>query len=53
MCHPTTCRKCGLTSWAGCGMHVNQVMAGVPKAQRCPGHPREPRTGLLRRLLGP
>lgn len=53
MCHATTCRKCGLTSWAGCGRHVDQVLAGVPRSQRCPGHPREPRTGLLKRLLGP
>ena len=38
MCRPATCKKCGKTTWAGCGMHVDQVMAGVPKADRCPGH---------------
>jgi len=51
MCRPTTCRECGKTGWAGCGRHVEQVLAGVPRSQRCPGHP-EPRRGLLGRLLG-
>ncbi len=40
MCRSTTCRTCGKKSWAGCGQHVEQVMAGVPTAQRCPGHPK-------------
>lgn len=41
MCRPTTCKTCSKTTWAGCGQHVDQVMAGVPRADRCPGHPRE------------
>ncbi|GAA1126391.1 hypothetical protein [Nocardioides aquiterrae] len=52
MCRPVTCRRCGKASWAGCGLHVNQVLAGVPKAERCAGHEGEPATGLLSRLLG-
>ncbi|WP_447643632.1 hypothetical protein [Nocardioides zeae] len=52
MCRATTCKKCGKVTWAGCGMHVQQVMAGVPRDQRCAGHEAEPRTGLLARLLG-
>ena len=52
MCRPTTCKKCHKTTWAGCGQHVNQVLAHVPQAERCPGHPHEPRQGLLRRILG-
>ena len=35
MCRATKCRTCGGTTWAGCGQHVDSVMAGVPKAQRC------------------
>ena len=35
MCRQVTCRNCGKTTWAGCGQHVDQVMKGVPKAQRC------------------
>ena len=27
MCRAVKCRKCGKTTWAGCGMHVDQVMA--------------------------
>lgn len=47
MCTAVTCRKCGKTTWSGCGQHVDQVMRGIPKAQRCPGHPKEPRKKFL------
>ncbi len=54
MCRPVVCKTCGKTTWAGCGMHVNQVMAGVPSANRCPGHPKAERDGggFLGRLFG-
>ncbi|WP_423463144.1 hypothetical protein ACO229_25325 [Promicromonospora sp. MS192] len=42
MCRAVTCRTCGRTTWAGCGQHVDQVMANVPRADRCPGHAEEP-----------
>jgi len=29
------CKRCEKASWAGCGQHVNQVLAGVPKNARC------------------
>ncbi|KAG0348245.1 hypothetical protein BG005_011665 [Podila minutissima] len=35
MCFPVKCNKCGKTTWKGCGMHVEQVMRDVPKAQQC------------------
>ena len=52
MCHPTTCRTCGKTTWAGCGRHVEQALAGVPRAERCAGHPTTGSSGLLGRLFG-
>ena len=53
MCRAVTCRRCGKTTWAGCGMHVDQVMAGVPRADRCQGHAEEPgEGGFLARLFG-
>jgi hypothetical protein len=56
MCHAVKCRTCGRTSWAGCGRHVDQVMARVPAGQRCPGHPEAGRApgegGLLGRIFG-
>jgi hypothetical protein len=52
MCRPATCSTCGLTTWKGCGMHVDQVLAGVPRSQRCQGHESEARGGFLARLLG-
>lgn len=41
MCRAVTCKKCGKTTWAGCGQHVDQVMRGVPRADRCEGHAAE------------
>lgn len=38
MCRAVNCKVCGKTTWAGCGQHVDQVMAGVARADRCPGH---------------
>ena len=35
MCRAATCKRCGKATWAGCGNHVDSVMAGVPQAQRC------------------
>ncbi|QMU66812.1 hypothetical protein [Streptacidiphilus sp. P02-A3a] len=35
MCQRTTCRTCGKAGFRGCGQHVEQVLAGVPAAQRC------------------
>jgi hypothetical protein len=54
VCRPVTCKKCGKTTWAGCGQHVKQVMAGIPAAQRCPGHASDSANsgGRLRRLFG-
>ncbi|GAA1697592.1 hypothetical protein GCM10009808_13800 [Microbacterium sediminicola] len=52
MCYQTTCRKCGKTTWGGCGQHVQQAMAGVPKAQRCQGHENEPSKGFFASLFG-
>lgn len=52
MCRAVRCRTCQKTTWAGCGQHVDQVMRGVPKDQRCAGHEGEPSRGLVARLLG-
>ena len=55
MCRAVTCRTSGKTTWAGCGQHVRQVLAGVPAAQRCGGHasdPAAPSGGRLSKLFG-
>ena len=53
MCAPVTCHTCGKTTWAGCGQHIEQALAGVPAEQRCPGHdgatPTVPTSGLFSR----
>ncbi|WP_168161410.1 hypothetical protein [Corynebacterium sp. HMSC11E11] len=47
MCYPVECPKCHKTTWGGCGMHVDQVMATVPKDRQCtcpanqPGQPKK------------
>ncbi len=35
MCHKATCKKCSKATWKGCGNHIEQALADVPKAQRC------------------
>lgn len=35
MCSPARCHQCGLTTWRGCGMHVDAVMTRVEASQRC------------------
>jgi hypothetical protein len=45
MCRAVACKVCGKAGWKGCGMHVDQVLAGVPRADRCPGHPKAEREG--------
>jgi len=53
MCYPTTCSSCSKTTWAGCGQHADQVMAEVPKAQRCNCAPTsDTGSGFLRSLFG-
>ena len=53
MCRAVTCRKCGKTTWAGCGQHVDSVMRGVRVEDRCRGHEDEPSTGFLAKALRP
>jgi len=45
MCRAATCRKCGRPTWKGCGAHVEQVLRGVPPADRCKGHAEKTSTG--------
>lgn len=35
MCQRATCKNCGKATYRGCGMHVEQVLSGVPTSQRC------------------
>jgi hypothetical protein len=35
MCRRVECPKCKKPSFAGCGMHVEQVLGDVPRDQRC------------------
>ena len=35
MCRPAVCHVCSKTTYAGCGMHVQQVMANVEPQDRC------------------
>ncbi|KAA0922881.1 hypothetical protein CH256_19890 [Rhodococcus sp. 05-2254-6] len=52
MCRAVTCKKCGKTTWAGCGQHIDQVMRGVPSSNRCKGHDADPPSpGFLSRMF--
>ncbi|MBS2966672.1 hypothetical protein KGA66_26785 [Actinocrinis puniceicyclus] len=54
MCRRATCRTCGKATYKGCGMHVEQVLAGVPRSQRCScdSDQKHEGGGLLGRLFG-
>jgi len=55
MCQRIKCRRCGKPTWTGCGAHVEQVLAGVPREARCQcqerGKPAEP-ASKPRKLFG-
>ena len=38
MCRRVTCPECGKPTFAGCGMHIEQVLGDVPPKDRCQGH---------------
>ena len=35
MCQKVTCNNCGKYTWAGCGQHVEEALAGVPADKLC------------------
>ena len=35
MCRAVNCKSCNKTTWAGCGNHVDAIMANVPASSRC------------------
>ena len=54
MCHRVTCRTCKKPTYRGCGMHVEEVLAGVPKSQRCScDHPENLGRGPAREAAAP
>ncbi|NNN02384.1 MAG: hypothetical protein HKL87_00055 [Acidimicrobiaceae bacterium] len=38
MCQRVTCPQCDKATWAGCGQHIEEALAGVPTEERCAGH---------------
>jgi hypothetical protein len=52
MCRPVQCRRCGKTTWEGCGDHVDEVRARVAPEDWCEGHPHaDPGAGRRSRLF--
>jgi hypothetical protein len=62
MCRRVDCPKCGKPTYAGCGLHIEQVLGNVPPADRCscretraesPSEPASPGPrSWIRSLLG-
>jgi hypothetical protein len=58
MCRRVECVDCKKPSYAGCGMHVEQVLGDVPREERCScrDKPKKKVTveqpSVLRRLFG-
>ena len=51
MCQRVNCEKCGKVTYQGCGMHLDQVYAGVPEDKRCKCEKPQPK-GLWQSLFG-
>lgn len=55
MCRQVKCKKCGKATWAGCGQHIEQALAGVSAQNRCQCSTTKTQTatgpGLLARLF--
>jgi hypothetical protein len=45
MCRRVTCSVCSKPTYAGCGAHVEQVLAGIAQEQRCQGREGAPPAG--------
>jgi hypothetical protein len=43
MCRRVDCPKCGRPTFAGCGLHVEQVLGNVPPDQRCRCRDEQPK----------
>ena len=60
MCRGVRCSKGGKPTFAGCGMHVEEVLGDVPSDQRCRCHEEASKStakstetpAFFRRLLG-
>lgn len=35
MCSTTVCPSCHKPTWAGCGKHIEEALAGIPEEERC------------------
>jgi len=59
MCKRVECSKCKKPTYAGCGMHIEQVLSDVPRENRCTCRDKPAQKGdantppsKLRRLFG-
>ena len=39
MCRKVSCKTCSKWTWAGCGRHIKEALAGIPVRQRSDRHP--------------
>ena len=52
MCSLVSCKICKKPTWSGCGEHIEEALAGIAIADRCPGHAGEvKKVGILSRLF--
>lgn len=57
MCRQVECGECKKPTYAGCGMHVEQVLGGVPREERCscrdePKKQASVEPSIFRRIFG-
>ncbi len=57
MCRRVECPTCKKPTYAGCGMHIEQVLGDVPRDKRCDCHAKKDDSAkdqgsILRKLFG-
>lgn len=57
MCRRVECNECHKPTYAGCGMHIEQVLGDVPREDRCSCREKrkaaaKEEPSILRRLFG-
>jgi len=58
MCRRVECKQCKKPTYAGCGLHIEQVLGDVPRQNRCTCREQPKKEGVapapskLRRFFG-
>jgi hypothetical protein len=52
MCYKVSCVDCTKATWAGCGLHIDTALQGVPDFERCTCNGRPATQEEFNKLMG-